>query len=228
MGGDAEVSPRLPLYLYRLLLLFASISLILSFIGWIVSQSIWGPGIFWSSWMTFSCLYLATSLLVHRKGGSGVDSIVVAVTTVSSMALIYEVAYHYGFWVSWNYWAFNPFSGNWPLFGLFILGSLGVVANRRYFTLNKFFIGSIISFSLLFVLWVVIGYPQVANPGEIFPFAHVLLSVPGSDSWAYPLNALWSNDTSSYSKTAAIKPCAFRGSSSSLARMRLSARKASG
>jgi hypothetical protein len=147
----------------------------------------------WVSPSAFSTAFIGTGILARRRGLSYMDAFLVSLTTMVSMIWMYEIFYHFGFYADWAFQSqvktLVVANYNQPVITDFLLAAVGLVG-LRYMHAGRAFLVSFGAFLGALVAWVVIGYPQVATPGTLYPFGNVLVHVSDPDSWAYPLNIL--------------------------------------
>lgn len=154
---------------------------------------VWVGEWLWVSPSAFAAVFLGTAYLVRRRGLAYMDSFLVALTTMVSMIWMYEIWYHFGFYVDWEFGKQSQnlvvANYNQPVIIDFILAAVGLVG-LKYMHAGPYFGASFAAFVVAFVAWVLIGYPQLTSPGSLFPFGSFLIRVPDPGAWAYPLNAL--------------------------------------
>lgn len=166
------------------------------------SSSLWTGflGMYWFSGISISGVFLAISIPLTMKGQSAIEALSVSLIATFSFIWTYEALYHFGFWSSWNYWQppyiFLP--SNQPNLAE-ASTALVIIAAYRYMHLGKTQIALFAASLGLFLFWILVGYPQISNPGQVFPFyvpnvcgTHCLpqIIVSNPDAFAYPLNAL--------------------------------------
>lgn len=166
---------------------------IYSLIYWIITKNIWGiGGIFNSSWATYALVFSSIRVITYRRGATKVDSGLIALTSTLSFIWLYEIIYHYSFWVYWNY-SKPPYifeDGNYYFLLVFTPIVLCIFTGYRYISLNPIALISLVFFLSTWLIWVMIGFPQVSFPGNLYPFGSIYISVSNPDDWSYPLNAL--------------------------------------
>lgn len=174
----------------------AIISMIFLFVyslfAWLSTSNVWGFGdIFWSSWMTFSFVYLGIAALLKMKGVPIVESFVISVTSTVSMIWLYEILYHFSFWDSWNYgtppYFILKMNVNFLDYGLI---SLGALSGFRYMKANKWLWIVLLTMSALWIFWIMIGFPQLIFPKELYNFFLPRIVIANPHALAYPINAL--------------------------------------
>jgi hypothetical protein len=150
-------------------------------------------GWLWVSPSSYAAVFICTAVLVRKRGASHMDTFLVSLTTMISMIWMYEIFYHFGFYADWKFGeqAQNMVFADYNQHVLVdvLLASVGLVGLRHMHP-GPWFIISFGAFLAAFVAWVVIGYPQVAAPGSLYPFGTIFIRVSNPDVWAYPLNAL--------------------------------------
>ena len=166
------------------------------------SSSLWIGflGMYWFSGISISGVFLAVSISLTMKGLPAVEALSVSLAATFSFIWTCEALYHFGFWSSWNYWQ-SPFvflPTNQPNLAE-AATALVIITAYRYMHLGKIQIALFAASLGLFLFWMLIGYPQIGNPGQVFPFyvpntcgIHCLpqITVSNPDAFAYPLNAL--------------------------------------
>ena len=153
--------------------------------------NVWIGGWLWVSMSAFSTLFVGTALLLRRRGLRYFEVLAVSLTTMVSMIWLYELFYHLGFWIYWGYskppWVFGDYNEAALIdLLLFSVGIVGVRYMRMGWVAGTLFA----SFFAAFVVWVMMGYPQLSSPGMLFPFGTVLIHVSDPGFWAYWLNVL--------------------------------------
>ncbi len=155
--------------------------------------NVWVGEWLWVSPSAFSTTFIGTAVMVRRRGLGYMDAFLVSLTTMVSMIWMYEIFYHFGFYVDWEFGtqaqAAALTSYNQPVVIDFLLASVGLVG-LKYMRVGLPFFVSFACLMAVFVTWVVIGYPQVTTPGSLYPFGGIFVRVPNPDAWAYPLNIL--------------------------------------
>jgi hypothetical protein len=150
-------------------------------------------GWLWVSPSSYAAVFISTAVLVRRRGLSHMDAFLVSLTAMISMIWMYEIFYHFGFYADWKFGeqAQNMVFADYNQHVLVdvLLASVGLVG-LKYMHAGPWLIVSFGAFFAAFVVWVVIGYPQVAAPGSLYPFGTIFVRVSNPDFWAYPLNAL--------------------------------------
>jgi hypothetical protein len=157
------------------------------------SGKIWIGIWLWVSPSAFSTVFIGTAIVVRRRGLSHMDAFLVALTSMVSMIWMYEIFYHFGFYADWEFAnqgrSLVLANYNQPVITDFLLASVGLVG-LKYMRAGLLFILSFGAFIATLLVWVMVGYPQVATPGILYPFGNVLVHVSNPDSWAYPLNIM--------------------------------------
>jgi len=117
-----------------------------------------------------SCFFLTLSFLLYRNIDF-LESLLISFVTMFSGVILYEIAYHYGF-------GLGPLVGDLttldiqfvssvhPQFPL-LFASVVVCAPLlawKYISINRPFLIALSISIALFFIWVIIGYPQFANP----------------------------------------------------------------
>jgi hypothetical protein len=147
----------------------------------------------WVSPSAFAAVFLATGLLMRRRGLAYMEAFLVALTAMVSMIWMYEIWYHFGFYADWEFGKQSQglviANYNQPVVIDVLLASVGLVG-LKYMRAGAYFWASFAAFVVAFLFWVAIGYPQVTSPGSLFPFGSLLIKVPDPAAWAWPLNAL--------------------------------------
>ncbi len=155
--------------------------------------NVWAGQWLWVSPSAFSTVFIGTAILLRRRGLGHMESFLVALTTMVSMIWMYEIFYHFGFYADWEFANQSKYlvvaNYNQPVVIDVILAAVGLVG-LKYMRAGPAFMLSFGAFLSALVAWVLIGYPQVATPGVLYPFGNVLVRVPDPGSWAYPLNVL--------------------------------------
>ncbi len=158
----------------------------------VISGKVWLGLWLWVSPSAFSTAFIGTAILVRRRGLDYMEAFLVALTAMVSMIWMYEIFYHFGFYVDWEFAQQPPAvlaNYNQPVITDFLLASVGLVG-LKYMRAGRWFALSFGTFLVAFVVWVIIGYPQIAFPGTLYPFGAIFIHVPNPDAWAYPLNIL--------------------------------------
>jgi hypothetical protein len=152
--------------------------------------NVWIGQWLWVSPSAFSSAFLGTALLVRRKGLGDFDAFLISLTTMISMIWMYEIFYHFGFYVDWEFGKQAAVLANYnePVVTDVLLTSVGLVG-LRYMRAGVWFALSFGALMVTFVTWVVIGYPQIAFPGTLYPFGPIVIHVPDPQAYALPLNA---------------------------------------
>jgi hypothetical protein len=159
-------------------------------IGEIALGNVWIGQWLWVSPSAFSSAFIGTALLVRRKGLGDFDAFLISLTTMISMIWMYEIFYHFGFYVDWEFGKQAAVLANYnePVVTDVLLTSVGLVG-LRYMRAGVWFVLSFGALLVTFVTWVVIGYPQIAFPGTLYPFGPILIHVSDPQAYALPLNA---------------------------------------
>jgi len=159
----------------------------------VASGTIWIGQWLWVSPSAFSTTFIGTAIVVKRRGLSDMDAFLVSLTSMVSMIWMYEIFYHFGFYADWEFGkqaqALQVANYNQPVITDFLIASVGLVG-LRYMHAGRWFILSFGALIVTFVVWVMMGYPQVTTPGSLYPFGTILIHVPDPQSWAYPLNIM--------------------------------------
>lgn len=120
-----------------------------------------------------SCYALAFVFLLKRRVNL-IESGFIALATMFSGVILYEIVYHYGFGLGPIYSDFtdldiqfvNPLHPQFPL-----LFSISIVASPliawRYIRLNRVLLVFVLVSAVLFATWVEIGYPQYTWGGDL-------------------------------------------------------------
>ena len=157
------------------------------------SGHVWIGQWLWVSPSAFSTVFLGTAILVRRRGLGYMEAFLVSLTAMISMIWMYEIFYHFGFYADWEFgkqtqaMVFADY--NQHVLVDVLLASVGLVG-LKYMHPGPLFVLSFGAFVATFVAWVVIGFPQVAAPGSLYPFGSIFIRVSNPDFWAYPLNIL--------------------------------------
>ena len=155
--------------------------------------NVWVGQWLWVSPSAFSTVFILTAIAVRRRGAGYMDAFLLALTTMVSMIWMYEIFYHFGFYADWEFGSQAESSVianyNQPVIIDVLLASVGLVG-LKYMHLGLPFIASFGAFLAALVLWVAIGYPQVATPGAVYPFGAILIHVSDLGFWAYAFNIL--------------------------------------
>ncbi len=141
--------------------------------------------------MTFALVYLGVAAFLRIKRVPITESFVISLTSTISMIWFYEILYHFSFWDSWNY-------GNPPYFFLkmninFIdygLISLSAVSGYKYMKASKWFWLVLLAMAALWIFWIMIGFPQLTFPKELYNFFLPRIVIDNPHALAYPLNSI--------------------------------------
>ena len=154
---------------------------------------VWFGQWLWVSPSAFSTTFIGTAIVVRRRGMDYIEAFLVSLTTMVSMIWMYEIIYHFGFYVDWEFGTQAQAAAlenyNQPVIIDVLLASVGLVG-LKYVRAGRQFAISFAALLVVFVTWVAIGYPQVVTPGTLYPFGGIFVNVPNPDAWAYPLNVL--------------------------------------
>lgn len=154
---------------------------------------IWIGQWLWVSPSAFSTVFIGTAILVRRRGLSHMDSFLVSLTAMVSMIWMYEIFYHFGFYADWEFAkqteSLAVADYNQPVVIDVLLASVGLVG-LKYMRAALPFALAFGAFAVAFVVWVMMGYPQVTSPGALYPFGTIIIHVSDPQSWAYPMNIL--------------------------------------
>jgi hypothetical protein len=154
---------------------------------------VWVGQWLWVSPSAFSTVFILTAILVRRRGLGYMDSFLLGLTTMVSMIWMYEIFYHFGFYADWEFGnqAESAVIANYnqPVIVDVLLASVGLVG-LKHMHAGLPFVASFGAFLTALVVWVIIGYPQVATPGAVYPFGAILIHVPDLGFWAYALNIM--------------------------------------
>ena len=163
-----------------------------SLFAWLGTSDVWGFGdIFWSSWMTFASVYLGVAAFLKIRGIPIAESFVISLTSTISMIWFYEILYHFSFWDSWNYgtppYFFLKMNINFLDYGLIALSAL---SGYKYMKSNKWFWLILLTTAALWIFWIMIGFPQLIFPKELYNFFLPRIIIDNPHALAYPLNAI--------------------------------------
>ena len=163
-----------------------------SLFEWLHTSDVWGFGdIFWSSWMTFAFVYLGVAAFLRIKGVPIAESFVISITSTISMIWFYEILYHFSFWDSWNYgsppYFFLKMNINFLDYGLV---SLSALSGYRYMRASRWFWLALLTIAVLWIFWIMIGFPQLLFPQDLYNFALPRIVINNPHALAFPLNAI--------------------------------------
>jgi hypothetical protein len=152
--------------------------------------NIWIGHWLWASPSSFSIVFLGTALLLRRRGVSDGKVFIISLTTMVSMIWMYELFYFLGFRADWSLGNETSIASYQVLLS-HILWISPALVGLRYMRLSVPFAICSISFIVVFLIWVMIGYPQILSPGQLYPFdGVVLIQVSNPSSWALFLNEI--------------------------------------
>ena len=156
-----------------------------------------------------SCFFLTLSFLIYRKLDF-LESLLISFVTMFSGVILYEIVYHYGF-------GLGPLIGDLTTFDIQFVSSvhpqfpllfaLVVVCSPllawKYISMNRPFLIVLSASVALFFVWIIIGYPQFADPSWwptqkmiiwIFPQSYINAPTPAAqeeiETVGYWLNSL--------------------------------------
>ncbi len=159
---------------------------------WASTSNVWGlGGIFWYSWITFALVYLGIAIFLQIRHVSLAESFVISLTSMVSMIWLYEILYHFSFWVSWNYGKppFLLLKEN-AIFLNYALIAATAFAGYKYMKKSIWLLLSFLVMASAWVFWIAIGFPQFEFPGILYDFPWQRLVINNPDAWALPLNLL--------------------------------------
>ncbi len=152
----------------------------------------------------FALCYLITSRALRPQRDLRMTRIFLSLAVMASGVWLYEIAYHYGWGVTWaGFWAEastlsinTPMSGSvYPLPWSILMVAL-VFTGIRYMRLNRWFFLTLALSLITFGLWIAVGYPGYFNP-QVWPhgdpmldlippgFAHSTRGTPAGDVIAF-------------------------------------------
>jgi len=146
-------------------------------------------GWLWISLFSYSLVYLAISYFLRRQT-SEPNVCIIALTNTLSMIWLYEIFYHFSFWIYWNYsqppYVFIP--ENYMQIN-YALIALTAFSGYRYARISRLTIAFGVTLSFLWLFWVLIGFPQF-HTSELYPWGTPQIRLANPLDLAYPLNAL--------------------------------------
>jgi hypothetical protein len=146
--------------------------------------NIWIGHWLWASPASFSLVFIGTALLLRKRGLRDSQVFIISLTTMVSMIWMYELFYFLGFWADWNLGNETSIASYQVLLS-HILWISPALVGLKYMKFSIPFVVCALLFFMAFLFWVIIGYPQINAPGQLFPFnGAILIHVTNPGGWA--------------------------------------------
>lgn len=143
-----------------------------------------------SSAIFFSIVFVGVAVQLARKNVPDLETFSIALATTLSAIWLYELIYHYSFVSYFNYFHY-PFFQFSDASTLLVDGALSllVIVGHKHVRLkgNYFFWSFILIFGILYVTWLLIGFPQYVDRTFQLPR---LIEVPDPFVAAFLLNRI--------------------------------------